>query len=75
MKTLFDEMIPEVKELLLADKENYPNLHESMMEDMNKARVIGDLSVRTATYLVQYLPSTERDNNSFIINLYKVFGK
>ena len=73
--SLFDEMIPEVKQKLLADKENYPSLHESMMKDMNKAQLIGDLSVRTATYLVQYLPSTERVNNSFIVNLYKVFGK
>ena len=75
MKTLFDEMIPEVKELLLADKEEFPNLHESMMEDMNKTQLVSDLTVRTATYLIQYLPSTERDNNSFVLNLYKVFGK
>lgn len=73
--SLFNDMIPEVKELFLADKENYPSLHEFMMKDMNKAQLIGDLSVRTATYLIQYLSSTERVNNSFVINLYKVFGK
>lgn len=73
--SLFNDMIPEVKELLLADKEEFPNLHEYMMEDMNKTQLVSDLTVRTATYLIQYLPSTERDNNSFVLNLYKVFGK
>ena len=72
--SLFDEMIPEVKQKLLADKEKYPNLHESIMMDINKAQLISDLSVRTAANLVEYLPFTE-SNNSFVVKLYKVFGQ
>ena len=74
MKTLFDEMIPEVKELLLADKEKYPNRHEGIMDDINKAILVSDLSVNTAMALVNYLPFTE-SNNSFVVKLYKVFGQ
>ena len=72
--SLFDEMIPEVKQKFLADKEKYPNLHESIMMDINKSQLISDLSVRTAANLVEYLPLTE-SNNSFVVKLYKVFGK
>jgi len=72
--SLFDEMIPEVKQKLLADKEKYPNIHESIMMDINKSQLISDLSVRTAANLVEYLPFTE-SNNSFVVKLYKVFGQ
>ena len=72
--SLFDEMIPEVKQKLLADKEKYPNIHESIMADINKSQLISDLSVRTAANLVEYLPFTE-SNNSFVVKLYKVFGQ
>jgi len=74
MKTLFDEMIPEVKQKLLADKEKYPNRHEGIMSDINKAQLVSDLSVNTAMALVNYLPLTE-SNNSFVVKLYKVFGQ
>jgi hypothetical protein len=72
--SLFNEMIPEVKQKFLADKEEYPNLHKAMMEDMNNVTLISDLSIRTAANLIEYLPHTE-SNNSFIIKLYKVFGQ
>ena len=73
--SLFDEMIPEVKQKFLADKEKYPNIHESIMADINKSQLISDLSVRTAANLVEYLPFTERKHNSFVVQLYKVFGQ
>jgi signal recognition particle GTPase len=77
MRDLFNEMIPEVKELLLADKEKYPNRHESIMDDINKATLITDLTVHTASSLVDYLNNTKVKSNyeSFINKLYTVFGK
>lgn len=72
--SLFNEMVPEVKQKLLADKEKYPNIHEAMMKDMDNAVLISDLSVRTAANLIEYLPRTE-SNNSFVAKLYKVFGQ
>lgn len=77
MKTLFDEMIPEVKELLLADKEKYPNRHEGIMDDINKAQSVSDLTVNTAASLINYLEQTKvkPKYDSFIVKLYTVFGK
>jgi len=72
--SLFNEMIPEVKQKLLADKEKYPNRHEGIMDDINKAILVSDLSVNTAMALVDYLPLTE-SNNSFVVRLFKVFGQ
>lgn len=75
--SLFDEMIPEVKQKLLADKEKYPNRHEGIMDDINKAIIITDLSVNTAWALINYLGNTEVEPiyDSFISKLYTVFGK
>jgi hypothetical protein len=77
MRDLFNEMIPEVKELLLADKEKYPNRHEGIMDDINKVTLITDLTVHTASSLVDYLNNTKVKSNyeSFINKLYTVFGK
>jgi hypothetical protein len=72
--SLFDEMIPEVKQKLLADKEKYPNRHEGIMDDINQAILVSNLSINTAMALVGYLPFTE-SNNSFVVKLYKVFGQ
>jgi hypothetical protein len=76
MKTLFDEMIPEVKELLLADKEKYPNRHEGIMGGINKAQLVSDLTVSTAVSLINYLEQTnvKPKYDSFIFKLYTVFG-
>jgi len=75
--SLFNDMIPEVKELLLADKEKYPNRHEGIMDDINKATLVSDLSVSTAMALIDYLGYTEVKPiyDSFVNKLYTVFGK
>jgi len=75
--SLFNDIIPEVKELLLVDKEKYPSRHERMMEDLNESILISDLTVKTATALVEYLFYTDKkpELDSFIIKLYAVFGK
>jgi hypothetical protein len=77
MRDLFNEMIPEVKELLLADKEKYPNRHEGIMDDINKVTLITDLTVHTASSLVDYLNNTKvkPSHESFVTKLYAVFGK
>jgi signal recognition particle GTPase len=77
MKTLFEQMIPEVKELFLADKEKYPNRHEVIMKDLETIFFVSDLSVNIALTLVEYFNETEvkPKYNSFIIKLYTVFGQ
>ena len=77
MKTLFEQMIPEVKELFLADKEKYPNRHEVIMKDLETIFFIGDLSVNTANNLLVYLDYTniKPQPDSFLLKLYVIFGK
>jgi signal recognition particle GTPase len=77
MKTLFEQMIPEVKELFLADKEKYPNRHEIIMKDLETIFFVSDLSVNLAITLVEYFKETEvkPKYNSFISKLYAVFGQ
>jgi hypothetical protein len=77
MKTLFEQMIPEVKELFLADKEKYPNLHEKIMKDLETSSSIGDLSVNTAHNLLEYLYYTniKPQPDLFLLKLYFIFGK
>ena len=75
--SLFNEMIPEVKELLLADKEKYPNRHEVIMKDLETIFFVGDLSVNTANNLLVYLDYTniKPQPDSFLLKLYVIFGK
>lgn len=77
MKTLFEQMIPEVKELFLADKEKYPNRHERIMKDLETSSVIGDLSVNTAHNLLEYLNDTnvKPQPDLFLLKLYVIFGR
>ena len=52
--SLLNELIPEVREQLDADKEQYPNYYKSLIEDMQSVWIVGDLKVGTATNLLDY---------------------
>ncbi len=75
--SLFNDMIPEVKELLLADRKKYPTRHEGIMKDLNESFLISDISVNTAMSLVEYFNHTdvEPESDSFVIKLFNAFGK
>ena len=76
--SLLNELIPEVKELLEADKEQYPFLYKTIVADLQNANVTTDVKVSTANTLIGYAEAAnvkfESDNN-FVLKLYNVFGR
>ena len=76
--SLLKELDPRVRELLDADKEQYPNTTQAMIDNMQSAYVIGDLTVNTATNLLNYAERAKvvfNNQNSFVLKLYQIFGK
>ena len=74
---MFNELIPEVKELLEADKEQYPFLYKTIVADLQKANVTTDVKVSTANTLIGYAAAAKvkLDSDSFVLKLYNVFGR
>jgi len=75
--SLLNELIPEVRKQLEADKEQYPFLYKSIIADIQQAQLCTDVRVSTANQLISYaeVAGTEFESNSFILKLYNVFGK
>ena len=74
---MFNELIPEVKELLEADKEQYPMLHKAIVRDLQNANVTTDVKVSIANTLIGYAEAAnvEFESSSFVLKLYQIFGK
>ena len=76
--SLLNELIPEVREQLEADKEQYPFLYKTIIADLQNAQLSTDVKVSTANALIGYGEAAkvkfESDNN-FILKLYNVFGR
>ena len=74
---MFNELLPEVKELLEADKEQYPFLYKTIVADLQKANVTTDVKVSTANTLIGYAEAAKVkfDSDSFVLKLYNVFGR
>jgi len=78
--SLLNDLIPEVRERLEVDKEQYPFLYTFMMEDMQRAMIVKDLTVQTASQLISYAENAKvkfeyDDKSSFLVKLYNVFGR
>ena len=76
--SLLKELDPRVRELLDADKEQYPIMVKHMIEDMQNAHLVSDLRVNTASNLVNYAENAGvvfNNPNSFILKLYQIFEK
>ena len=75
--SLLNELIPEVKELLEADKEQYPFLYKNIIEDLQQSRLSTDVKVSTANQLISYaeVAKVKFESDNFILKLYNVFGK
>ena len=75
--SILNDLIPEVKELLEADKEQYPMLYKAIVRDLQDATVTTDVKVSTANTLISYAETAnvEFDSNSFVLKLYNVFGR
>ena len=75
--SLLNDLNPEVRQLLDADKENFPTLTQTIIDNLQSAYVVGDLTVNSATTLLNYADRVgiEFNTDSFVLKLYKIFGK
>jgi hypothetical protein len=75
--SLINDLIPEVREQLEVDKEQYPFLYRSIMADLQGNLLSTDIKVSTAKQLISYaeVAKVEFESDNFILKLYNVFGK
>ena len=75
--SILNDLIPEVKELLEADKEKFPNLYKSVIRDLQNAFVTTDVKVSTANALIGYAEAAnvKFESDSFVLKLYQIFGR
>ena len=74
-KTLYDDLIPAVKRQLDVDKNRFPNLHRRIVRDIENAHFITDLPLGTACNLVGLVDASELKHDSFLLNVYEIFGR
>jgi len=75
--SILNDLIPEVKELLEADKEQFPNMYKGIISDLQNAFVTTDIKVSTANTLISYAETANVnfESDSFVLKLYNVFGR
>ena len=75
--SILKELNPEIRKAVDADKELYQHSHAALIRNMQKATLVTDLPVGTASTLISYGDQVgmnfERD--SFVLKLYQIFGK
>ena len=75
--SLLNELNPEVRKQLEADKEQYPNLYKGAIRELTENSFIMDISVNVANQLINYAENSDMkfDSDSFVLKLYNVFGR
>lgn len=76
--SLINDLIPEVKELLEADAEQYPMLVKAIKREISDPNnLVQDLKVSTANTLIGYAEAAgvKFKYDSFVNKLYNIFGK
>ena len=75
--SLLNDLNPEVRQLLDADMENFPHTTKAIISNLQSADFISDLTVNSATNLLNYADKVgmKFDTDSFVLKLYKIFGK
>jgi len=78
--SLLNDLNPEVRQLLDADMENFPNTTKAIISNLQSSDFVGDLTVNTATNLLNYADKVDMKfdipyQDSFVLKLYKIFGK
>jgi len=78
--SLLNDLNPEVRQLLDADMENFPYTTQAIVSNLQSSDFVGDLTVNTATNLLNYADKVgmkfdSYTAESFILKLYKIFGK
>ena len=67
----------QVRRAMDADKELYQHSHAALVRDMQKATLVTELSVGTASTLLSYAESIKFnfESENFVLKLYQIFGK
>ena len=67
----------EVRKAMDADKELYQFSHARLVRDMQKAQLVTDLPVGTASTLLSYAETVgfKFESENFVLKLYQIFGK
>ena len=75
--SLLKDLHPSVLKAINADKAQFPNLHKSIITDIEEADLVTDLNLGTANYLRDYHLATRGNfsSNNFLLNIYEIFGK
>ena len=75
--SLLNNLIPEVREQLEADKEQYPFFYKTIIDDLQNAGVTTDVKISTANALISYaeLAKVKFESENFVLKLYQIFGK
>ena len=75
--SLLKDLNPEVRQLLDADKKDFPHTTQHIVDNLQSAYVVGDLTVNSATTLLNYADKVgiEFNTTSFVLKLYKIFGR
>ena len=75
--SLLEDLNPEVRQLLDADMKDFPFGTKRIINDINNADLVTDLSVGTANTLIGLAEKTgvKFDSDNFVLKLYNIFGK
>ena len=67
----------EVRKAMDADKELYQHSHAALVRNMQKATLVTDLPVGTASTLLSYAETVgfKFESENFVLKLYQIFGK
>ena len=75
--SLLKDLNPEVRQSLNADMKEFPFGTKRIINDINNANFVTDLTVGTANTLIGLAEraGVKFDSDNFVLKLYNVFGK
>ena len=75
--SILKDLDSEVRRAMDADKELYQHSHAALVRDMQKATLVTELPVGTASTLLSYAESIKFnfESENFVLKLYQIFGR
>ena len=75
--SILKDLDREVRRAMDADKELYQFSHAALIRDLQKATLVTELPVGTASTLLSYAESAKFnfESENFVLKLYQIFGR
>ena len=75
--SMLKDLDREVRRAMDADKELYQHSHAALIRNMQKATLVTDLPVSSASTLLSYAETVgfNFETENFVLKLYQIFGK